>query len=224
MTYAIEAAGLVKRYGDAVALDGVDLRVPAGQVVAVLGAAGAGKTTLARIVAAAVHPDAGWARVGGHDVTEEPALARSLLGSRILVLDEPATGLDGPGRDGTTVLLTTRHLAEAERLADRITVLDRGRVVAEGRPGELRRRIGGQILHVRPSVPADTEPVTRILAELTGLAPSRDPGTGLLTVPAADPMLISALVRRLDAAGVTADELGLRPPTLDELLLALTRR
>ncbi|MEV4516814.1 ATP-binding cassette domain-containing protein [Dactylosporangium sp. NPDC049525] len=242
MTYAIEAEGLVKRYGGRVALSGVDLRVRTGQVIGVLGPGAAGKTTLVRILATLVRPDLGRARVAGHDVTKEPARVRSLIGRRavrhgtgprILVLDEPTAGLDPAGRDevwaavrelaadGGTVLLTTRHPEEADQLADRISVIDGGRVVAEGRPGELRSRVGGQILHVRPAVPADTAPVSRILAELTGVAPARDPGTGLLTVPAADPMLLSALVRRLDAAGVTADELGLRRPTLAEILAAL---
>ncbi|MEV0570532.1 ATP-binding cassette domain-containing protein [Dactylosporangium sp. NPDC050588] len=201
MRYAIEAGGLVKRFGDAVALDGVDLRVTAGQVTAVLGPAGAGKTTLLAVLAASVRPDAGWTK------TATP----------VLLLDEPA---DDPDRAGT-VLFTTRDPAQAERCADRIVVLDRGRVLAECRPGELRRRIGGQILHVHPSVPADTDAITRILTELTGAVPACGAG-GLLTVPATDPMLLSALVRRLDAAGVTADELGLRRPTLDEVLAALT--
>ncbi|MEU0558131.1 ATP-binding cassette domain-containing protein [Dactylosporangium sp. NPDC006015] len=209
MRYAIEAGGLVKRFGDAVALDGVDLRVTAGQVTAVLGPAGAGKTTLLAVLAASVRPDAGWTK------TATP----------VLLLDEPAADpaddpADDPARAGT-VLFTTRDPAQAERCADRIVVLDRGRVLAEGRPGELRRRVGGQILHVHPSVPADTDAITRILTELTGAVPARDAG-GLLTVPATDPMLLSALVRRLDAAGVTADELGLRRPTLDEVLAALT--
>ncbi|MEV4141320.1 ATP-binding cassette domain-containing protein [Dactylosporangium sp. NPDC049742] len=205
MRYAIEAGGLVKRFGDAVALDGVDLRVTAGQVTAVLGPAGAGKTTLLAVLAASVRPDAGWTK------TAAP----------VLLLDEPAADPAGDLDRAGTVLFTTRDPAQAERFADRIVVLDRGRVLAEVRPGELRRRVGGQILHVHPSVPADTDAITRILTELTGAVPARDSG-GLLTVPATDPMLLSALVRRLDAAGVTADELGLRRPTLDEVLAALT--
>jgi oleandomycin transport system ATP-binding protein len=241
MTYAMHTEGLTKRFGDRVALDGVDLRVPTGQVVAVLGPAGAVNPTLVRILATLLSPHCGVARVAGHDVTTAPMRVRALIGQavtdatrpKILVLDEPTAGLDPHGRNrvweavrervagGSTVLLTTRDLEEADQLADRISVIDRGRVVAEGRPGELQRRVGGQILHVRPAVPADTAPVARILAELTGFTPARAAGTGMLTVPAADPMLLSALVRRLDAAGVTADELGLRRPTLDEVLAAL---
>jgi oleandomycin transport system ATP-binding protein len=307
MALAIEAQGLVKKYGDMVALDGVDLTVPAGKVVGVLGPNGAGKTTTVRILATLLRPDGGRAFVGGHDVIADPVRARSLIGltgqfasvdegltgrenlvllgrlldasrrdarkraadllerfeltdaadrpiatfsggmrrrldlaaslvghPKVLFLDEPTTGLDPHSRnevwdvvrglvaDGSTVLLTTQYLEEADYLADRITVFDHGRVVAEGRPDELKRRIGGQILQVKPTVAADGEQVVRILAELTGQAPVRDAGTGLLTVPAPDPMLVSALARRLDAAGIAADELGLRLPSLDEVFLALT--
>ncbi|MFF5209272.1 ATP-binding cassette domain-containing protein [Streptosporangium sp. NPDC000396] len=309
MSYAIRAEGLVKRYGDMVALNGVDLEVPAGKVVGVLGPNGAGKTTTVRILATLLRPDGGRATVGGHDVVRDPVRVRGLIGitgqyasvdetlsgtenlvllgrlldlskrdakaraaellerfeltdaatrpistfsggmrrrldlaaslvgrPQVLYLDEPTTGLDPHTRnemwevvrrlvaDGSTVLLTTQYLEEADQLADRITVIDHGRVVAEGRPGELKRRVGGQILHVRPTLPADLDEVGRILFELTGLTPARDVNTGLLTVPAADPMLVSALVRRLDGAGIAADELGLRLPSLDEVFLALTGR
>jgi oleandomycin transport system ATP-binding protein len=309
MTYAIQAEGLVKRYGDKTALDGVDLEVPAGKVIGVLGPNGAGKTTMVRILATLLRPDGGRARVGGHDVVRDPVRVRSLIGltgqyasvdetlsaaqnlvlygrlqnmsrrqakaraaellerfelsdvatrpiatfsggmrrrldlaaslvatPQILFLDEPTTGLDPHTRielwhvvrklvtDGCTVLLTTQYLEEADQLADRISVIDNGRVVAEGRPGELKRRIGGQVLHVRPTLPADVDAVARILTELTGAVPARDANIGQLSVPADDPMLVSALVRRLEAVGITTDELGLRLPSLDEVFLALTRQ
>ncbi|NUT43952.1 MAG: ATP-binding cassette domain-containing protein [Thermoactinospora sp.] len=162
-------------------------------------------------------------------------LAASLVGSpKVLYLDEPTTGLDPHTRNelwqvvrdlvagGATVLLTTQYLEEADQLADRITVIDKGKVVAEGRPGELKRRIGGQILQVRPTLPSDVDAVAAILAELTGHTPQRDENTGVLSVPAADQLLVSALVRRLDGAAIAADELGLRLPSLDEVFLALT--
>ncbi|MER6952253.1 ATP-binding cassette domain-containing protein [Nonomuraea sp. NPDC000554] len=306
---AILAEGLIKRYGDMVALDGVNLEVPAGRVVAVLGPNGAGKTTTVRILATLLRPDGGRAEVDGYDVVRDPVRVRGLIGltgqyasvdeglsgtenlvllgrllnlsrreararaaellerfelteaagraistfsggmrrrldlaaslvgrPRILFLDEPTTGLDPHTRnglwdlvrdlvaDGTTVLLTTQYLEEADQLADRITVIDHGQVVAEGRPGELKRRIGGQILHVRPTLAADLDAAARIVAELTGATPSREEHTGLLSAPAADPMLVSALARRLDQAGIPADELGLRLPSLDEVFLALTGR
>jgi oleandomycin transport system ATP-binding protein len=120
------------------------------------------------------------------------------------------------------VLLTTQYLEEADQLADRITVFDHGLVVADGRSDELKRRVGGQTLQVRPTLIADLDAVERILAELTGFEPARDNDTGLLTVPTSDPLLLSTLVRKLDDAGITADELALRLPSLDEVFLALT--
>jgi oleandomycin transport system ATP-binding protein len=309
VSYAIRAEGLVKRYGDMVALDGVDLEVPAGKVIGVLGPNGAGKTTTVRILSTLLRPDAGRAAVGGHDVVRDPVRVRQLIGltgqyasvdeglsgtenlvllgrlldlpkpaakaraaqlleqfslteaanrpistfsggmrrrldlaaslvgrPQVLCLDEPTTGLDPHARgevwdvvrrlvdDGSTVLLTTQYLEEADQLADSITVFDRGRVVAEGRPAELKRRVGGQILHVRPSLPQDVPPVTAMLAELTGTAPAQDGTNGLLTVPADDPLLVSALARRLAADGIGTDEMGLRLPSLDEVFLALTGR
>jgi oleandomycin transport system ATP-binding protein len=162
-------------------------------------------------------------------------LAASLVGSpSVLFLDEPTTGLDPHARNevwavvrklvanGVTVLLTTQYLEEADQLTDTITVFDHGRVVAEGRPDELKRRVGGQTLQVRPTSLLDLDAVQRILGDLTGVWPSRDEDTGLVTAPVNDPVLLSTLVRRLDDAGITADELALRLPSLDEVFLALT--
>ncbi|MEU5259596.1 ATP-binding cassette domain-containing protein [Amycolatopsis sp. NPDC021455] len=162
-------------------------------------------------------------------------LAASLVGRpRVLCLDEPTTGLDPHVRrelwqvvrelvaEGVTVLLTTQYLEEADRLADRVTVFDAGRVVADGTPDELKHRVGGRTVQVRPVVAEDMDATARVLGKLTGTTPARDFGTGLLTAPAADPMVLSTLVRRLDQAGLAAAELGLRLPSLDEVFLALT--
>ncbi|SES33947.1 oleandomycin transport system ATP-binding protein [Lentzea xinjiangensis] len=162
-------------------------------------------------------------------------LAASLVGNpSVLYLDEPTTGLDPHARnevwavvrklvaDGVTVLLTTQYLEEADQLADTITVFDHGRVVAQGRPDELKRRVGSQTLQVRPTSARDLDVVQRILGDLTGVRPARDDDTGLLTAPVSDPVLLSTLVRKLDEAGITADELALRLPSLDEVFLALT--
>ncbi|MEV6710480.1 ATP-binding cassette domain-containing protein [Lentzea sp. NPDC051208] len=162
-------------------------------------------------------------------------LAASLVGNpSVLYLDEPTTGLDPHARNevwavvrklvanGVTVLLTTQYLEEADQLADSITVFDHGRVVAEGRPDELKRRVGGQTLQVRPTSLRDLDVVHRILGDLTGVRPTRDDDTGLLTAPVNDPVLLSTLVRKLDEAGITADELALRLPSLDEVFLSLT--
>jgi len=152
----------------------------------------------------------------------------------VLFLDEPTTGLDPRSRiglwelirelvkDGTTLLLTTQYMEEADQLADKITVFDHGRVVADGRADELKRRVGGQTLQVRPTQLSDMDAVHRILGDLSGVRPTRDDATGLLTAPVDDPVLLSTLVRKLDEAGITADELALRLPSLDEVFLALT--
>ncbi|HEY3471829.1 MAG TPA: ATP-binding cassette domain-containing protein [Amycolatopsis sp.] len=162
-------------------------------------------------------------------------LAASLVGGpEVLYLDEPTTGLDPHARnevwdvvrglvaEGATVLLTTQYLEEADQLADKITVFDHGRVVADGRADELKRRVGGQTLQVRPTRLSDMDAVHRILGDLSGVAPTRDNASGLLTAPVDDPVLLSTLVRKLDEAGITADELALRLPSLDEVFLALT--
>jgi len=221
-TDAIEIAGLTKSYGDHAVLKGVDLTVPAGTILALLGSNGAGKTTVVRILATLLKADGGTATVHGHDVATDPAgvresisltgqfaavdeiltgrenlalvaqlrrlkdpgriadellarftltdaagrraatysggmrrrldLAMSLIGDpAVLFLDEPTTGLDPQSRievwntveqlagRGTTVLLTTQHLDEAERLADRIAVLHEGRIIANGTLEELKR-------------------------------------------------------------------------------------
>ena len=120
------------------------------------------------------------------------------------------------------MLLTTQYLDEADQLADLITVIDHGRVIANGRPDELKRRTGGQTLQVLPTLATDVDVVATILREVTGNEPIRDHDTGRLTTPVDDPILLSAVVRRLDDASVTADELALRLPSLDEVFLALT--
>ncbi|MGW7275018.1 ATP-binding cassette domain-containing protein [Streptomyces sp. NPDC054864] len=162
-------------------------------------------------------------------------LAASLVGRpSVLFLDEPTTGLDPHSRnevwdtvrglvaDGVTVLLTTQYLEEADRLADNITVFNHGTVVAEGRPDELKRRVGGQTLEIRPAQQHQVDTVAQIILGLTGELPARDEDTGRLTVPVLDPMVMSALVARLADADVAFDELGLRLPTMDEAFLAIT--
>ncbi|MBN6039774.1 ATP-binding cassette domain-containing protein [Amycolatopsis sp. 195334CR] len=162
-------------------------------------------------------------------------LAASLVGRpEVLYLDEPTTGLDPHSRnevwdavralvaDGVTVLLTTQYLEEADQLADRITVFDRGKVVAGGRPDELKRRAGGQTLEIRPALPVDGDRVSALLAELTG-RPSEMDEDGLITAPVGDPMVLSALVHRLREERIDYAELGLRSPTLDEAFLSITR-
>jgi len=304
---AIQAEGLVKRYGSTTALGGVDLTVPTGTVLGVLGPNGAGKTTAVRILGTLLRPDAGHATVGGYDVVREPGkvrgiigltgqyasvdedlsgrrnlimigrllgmgrpaartradellerfeltdagdriaktysggmrrrldLAASLVGNpSILYLDEPTTGLDPHARngvwdtvrnlvlDGTTVLLTTQYLEEADALADSIVVFDKGKVVASGRPAELKAQAGRQSLDVRPAEPGHLERVAAIVAESVGIRPTVDVVNAVVSAPVTDGSSMPVVVRRLDEAGIAVTELSLRLPSLDEVFLALT--
>ena len=307
MTLAIEAEGLVKRFGPTVALAGVDLAAPQGRVLGLLGPNGSGKTTTVRILATLLRPDAGRALVGGYDVTRRPMAVRSLLGltgqyatvdeqltgrenleligallglgaaerrrrggellervdlagdadrrvktysggmrrrldlavslvgrPRVLFLDEPTTGLDPRSRlglwtiirelvaDGTTVLLTTQYLEEADHLAHDIVVLDSGRVIAHDTPDGLKAGAGGQVLEVRPAGPDGLEATARLLAQLAGGSPVVDADTRLVSVPVDDPGLLAEAVRRLDTAGIGIADLALRRPSLDDVFLRLT--
>lgn len=306
MTYAIEAEGLVKRYGKTTALAGIDLVAEQGTVLSLLGPNGAGKTTTTRVLATLVTPDAGRARVAGFDVVKQSADVRRLIGltgqyasvdeemtgfenllllgrlldlsradakararellerfqlseaggrppgtysggmrrrldlaaslvgrPQFLYLDEPTTGLDPRSRgdvwdlvrglvrdEGVTVLLTTQYLDEADQLADDIAVIDQGRVIANGTAAALKAQVGEQSLEIRPEDPARAEDTVAILAELAGRKP--DLRNGLVTVAVPDPGLLTAVVRRLDEAGIRATELALRLPSLDEVFLELT--
>jgi oleandomycin transport system ATP-binding protein len=305
MGNAVLAEGLAIRFGDTVALAGVDLAVPTGTVLGLLGPNGAGKTTAVRILTTLLRPDSGHATVCGYDVVRDAHQVRQVIGltgqyasvdelltgsenllligrllglsrtrakrrakdllerfgltdaagraaktysggmrrrldlaaslvshPRVLFLDEPTTGLDPRSRldlwqivrdlvaDGVTVLLTTQYLDEADQLADRIAVVDHGRVIATGTPAELKSRVGAQPLVVRPSDPNDLPAVVGILGELSGAAPAVD-GT-LVTATVSDPAALPAVVRRLDDAGVLVAELALRDSSLDEVFLSLT--
>jgi oleandomycin transport system ATP-binding protein len=306
MTYAIEAEGITKRFGDTQALAGVDLAAREGSVLGVLGPNGAGKTTAVRILATLLQADAGSARVAGFDVATQPRrvrqqigltgqfasidedltgmqnllmigqlldlssrdarrraqelldwfdlggaahrvaktysggmrrrldLAASLVGRPAVVfLDEPTTGLDPAKReamwdvvqrlvtDGSTVLLTTQYLDEADALADEITVIDRGRVIAHDTPLALKRRVGGQRLTVRPADPAHLDQVRAALAAVSN-KPAEDVGRGALTVAVDSDAALAATVTRLHAAGVAVTELSLHLPSLDEVFFTIT--
>ena len=164
-------------------------------------------------------------------------LAASLVGRPpVLFLDEPTTGLDPRSRNGlwtvirelvaerTTVLLTTQYMEEADQLAHRIAVLDRGQVIATGTPDELKATIGGQVLEVRPADPADLERAADLLTGLIGSQVTVDPDARLIGVPMPDTAWLPVAVRRLDEAGIAVADLALRRPSLDEVFLALTGR
>jgi oleandomycin transport system ATP-binding protein len=308
MTYAIQAEGLVKRFGKTTAVDGVDLTVQPGTVLGLLGPNGAGKTTVVRMLATLLRPDAGNATVAGFDVVKDADQVRTMIGltgqyaavdedltgfenllmigrlleiprkaakqrardlldrfelseagnrstktysggmrrrldlaaslvatPKILFLDEPTTGLDPRSRgdvwamvrelvrEGTTVLLTTQYLDEADRLANEIAVIDHGRVIANGTAAELKAKVGGQTLDVRPTDPADLDRVSGIIHAAVGTAPARgieDPG--LLSVAVDDAQALPIVVGRLQADGIPVTELALRLASLDEVFLALT--
>jgi oleandomycin transport system ATP-binding protein len=309
MTDAIQADGLAKSFGATRALDGIDLTVPTGTVLGLLGPNGSGKTTTVRILATLLAPSSGRASVAGHDVIEEAAEVRTLIGltgqyaavddaltgsenlimvgrlldlggadarrrteellerfdlteaahrpvktysggmqrrldlalslvgrPQVLFLDEPTTGLDPRSRtelwsiirelvgDGATVLLTTQYLDEADRLADTITVLDHGRVIARGTSEQLKRQTGGQVLELRPADPAHLGVAADALASLSGGSSTVDPDAGLVGVAVDDASLVAAAVRRLDDAGVPIADLALRGPSLDDVFLSLTGR
>jgi ABC-2 type transport system ATP-binding protein len=303
---AIEAEGLRKSYGDVEALNGIDLRVPAGTVLGLLGPNGAGKTTAVRILTTLLPPDGGSARVAGLDVASEAAELRKRIGlagqyaavdenltgaenlemvgrlyhlpkgepraratellerfdlsdaaSRlvrtysggmrrrldlaaalvarppVLFLDEPTTGLDPRSRlalwktiegrvaEGTTVLLTTQYLDEADALADRISVIDHGRVIAEGSSDELKDQVGGERIDVTLESHDDAETAIAALAPVAAEQPAMS--DGVLAMPVRERKgAIAEAVRRLNEVGVGIDDIALRRPTLDDVFLALT--
>ncbi|MEU2255120.1 ATP-binding cassette domain-containing protein [Nocardia xishanensis] len=153
----------------------------------------------------------------------------------VVVFDEPTTGLDPRGRldmwrvigdlvdDGTTVLLTTQYLEEADLLADRITVIDRGRVIARGSADELKTSIGGDRLTVTLAPGQEAKPAMRVLAQIGVGEPSHDIGTEEVTVVVGDGSrtMVQAL-RRLDDAGVCVVDASVHRPSLDDVFLSLT--
>jgi oleandomycin transport system ATP-binding protein len=164
-------------------------------------------------------------------------LAASLVGRPpVIFLDEPTTGLDPAKRegmwdvvrslvgDGSTVLLTTQYLQEADALADEITVIDHGRVIAHGTPHQLKRVVGGQRLTVRPLDPSRSEELIMLLSGIAGaggrVPELSDRGSVTLGVDGDD--VLPEVVTRLRSAGITVDELSLHLPSLDEVFFTLT--
>jgi ABC-2 type transport system ATP-binding protein len=303
---AIVAEGLSKRFGSVHALDDVSLDVPRGTVLGLLGPNGAGKTTAVRILTTILRPDAGHARILGHDVVRDADAVRRTIGLAgqyaavdenltakenlrlvgrlthlapatiaertedllarfdladaadrpvktysggmrrrvdlaaalvhrppVLFLDEPTTGLDPQGRrdlwhvieelvaDGTTLLLTTQYLEEADRLASRIAVVDHGRVIASGTPAELKAALGATVLELTMPDGASATRAAEILAASGPKAPTRDGHTVELTTHDGARVVIEAL-RALDDAGLEPAALALREPSLDDVFLSLT--
>jgi ABC-2 type transport system ATP-binding protein len=305
---AVEATGLVKAFGATRAVDGVDLAVRRGSVYGVLGPNGAGKTTTIRMLATLLSPDAGSARVLGHDIVREADAVRGavsltgqlasvdedltgrenlillarLLGLKragareradelleafdltdaagrlvknysggmrrrldlaaslvvtpqLMFLDEPTTGLDPRSRNqvwdivralvaqGTTILLCTQYLDEADQLADGIAVIDHGRVIAEGTPGQLKASAGMGALRVRLLDPEQRPRAEHVLTQALD-AVHREPDPAALSAPCADADRAAEAVAALSRSGVRIADFSLGQPTLDEVFLALTGR
>jgi ABC-2 type transport system ATP-binding protein len=163
-------------------------------------------------------------------------LAASLMARpSILFLDEPTTGLDLPSRivtwdavrglaaTGTTVVLTTQHLDEADQLADRIAVVDRGQVIAEGTSAELKAKVGGERVHLAVAPESDLAVARDVLGRYADGLPQVDPAERMVEAPVVHgARRMPDIVRDLDAAGVLLDDLGIRRPSLDDVFLILT--
>jgi len=304
---AIACAGLRKRFGEKMALDGLDLTVPQGGVHGLLGRNGAGKTTTVRVLATLLRPDSGCARVVGFDVARQASAVRARIGlvgqhaavdeilsgrqnlvmfgrlyhlparaarrradelldqfaladagakpvrqysggmrrrldlaasfivaPRVLFLDEPTAGLDPHGRNevwqtiralaavGTTVLLTTQYLDEADRLADTVTVIAAGRVIAEGTPDELKSLAGGDRVDVTLREASDLYPAARLLRARLGTDMRRSDDRTLSVQVTDRRAALIQIIGSLEEAGITAEDIAVRRPTLDEAFLHLT--
>src|ERR671919_171623 len=247
---AIEASGLRKAFGKTQAVDGVDLAVRTGSVYGILGPNGAGKTTTVRMLATLLRPDEGEARVLGYDIVDEAGrltkhysggmrrrldIAASIVGTPgLMFLAEPTTGLDPRSRnqvwdilrtlvaDGTTVLLCTQYLDEADQLADGIAVIDHGKVIAEGTPAQLKASVGSGALHVRLLDPDQRPAAERTLSRALDVSVYLEPDPTALSVGCARPERAAEALAELSRAGIEVAGFSLGQPTLDEVFLALT--
>jgi ABC-2 type transport system ATP-binding protein len=162
-------------------------------------------------------------------------LAVSLITApAVLFLDEPTTGLDPRSRaemwvairslvsDGTTVLLTTQYLDEADQLADQLVIVDHGVVVDRGRPADLKGAIGNKQIELIVTDPGRVAHAAAAIERIVGTAPSVTPGSGRISCMAEGSAALIAALRELDALGIELDDVGLRQPTLDDVFLRLT--
>ena len=301
---AISASGLRKSFGEKTVLDGIDLTVQQGTIVALLGPNGAGKTTAVHLLTTYLRPDAGEIRIAGQDPAKNPQavrraigvtgqfsavdgyltgrenlmlmadlhllpresgrrrtaellerfelgeaadkaastysggmkrkldLAMTLVGNpKVIFLDEPTTGLDPRSRrtmwdiirglvaEGTTILLTTQYLDEADQLANRVAVLDGGRIVAEGTPAELKSRIPGGHIELSFADRVELDSAVTVLGETIG---RDDEGLTLQLAGDGRVSTLRTLLRQLDDANVDVESLTVHTPDLDDVFFALT--
>ena len=300
---AISARGLRKSFGEKNVLDGIDLTVRPGTILALLGPNGAGKTTAVHLLTTYLRPDAGEIQINGRDLAENPQavrrsigvtgqfsavdgyltgrenlrlmadlhllprdagrrraaelldqfelteaadkpastysggmkrkldLAMTLVGDpKVIFLDEPTTGLDprsrrtmwdiirGLAAAGTTILLTTQYLEEADQLAHRVAVLDGGRIVAEGTPAELKARIPGGHIELAFASRAELDAAATVLVP----AGRDDDALTLQLLGDGRVSTLRALLKRLDDADVDVASLTVHTPDLDDVFFALT--
>src|SRR5260221_7336057 len=299
----IETRGLGISFGHPVVLDGMDLGVASGTILALVGPNGAGKVAIAQILSTLIGDDCGEVRVAGHDPAHEPDAVRAAIGvngqfsavdnlltgeenlllmadlhhlgrsrgerraaalldrfdlvdaarktpatysggmrrrldlamtlvgdPRVIFLDEPTPGPDPRSRHtmwqiirdlvagGVTILLTTRLLEEEDQLADRVAVLDRGELVAQGTPDELKRRIPGGHIRLQFADASGLEAAARTLGEV-----ARDDNQLTLQVPTdGSVQSIKALLDRLDDQSIDVNEFSVHTPDLDDVFFALT--
>ncbi|KZS44214.1 caunorubicin/doxorubicin resistance ATP-binding protein [Paenibacillus glucanolyticus] len=309
MPYAIEARKLRKSYNGIEVVQGIDLRLKQGELLALLGPNGAGKTTTIHMLSTLLKPDAGSAQVAGFDIVKDArnvrkkisltgqfaALDEGLSGLQnlmlisrlygysaktarsiseelmesfglgeakdrtvqqysggmrrrldiaasivtkpdVIFLDEPTTGLDPQSRmqvwdivktllqQGTTVLLTTQYLEEADRMADRIAVIDKGRIIAEGTPQQLKASIGGRTLSITLTEQGDWHKIRALLNDEHGLRVWQGDHLRLYKIPVLEASLANQAIHTLMENGIAIEDFSLSEPSLDEVFLALTRK
>jgi len=305
-TNIVQAKGITKTFGKTRVLEGIDLNVPQGSVLALLGPNGAGKTTTFRILTTLLKPDSGTMTIGGYDVQREPDKVRSIIGvagqsisvdgylsglqnlmmigrlyrfSRrdaerraealierfeltqaahrpaltysggmrrrldlaasliaeppILFLDEPTTGLDPESRNttwkvirslvrgGTTILLTTQYLEEADQLADTVTLIDHGRIIASDTPAVLKNKLGGERLDIKLTYAADLARIP--LLRMKALPAEIEKGALSFAISEGEGGLkeVASILEQLIAAGVAVQDYAIQRPTLEEAFLQL---
>jgi ABC-2 type transport system ATP-binding protein len=303
----VVAEGLVRRFGDVLAVDGIDLRVTDGEIFGFLGPNGAGKSTTVRVLTTLLRPTAGRAWVAGHDVVAEADAVRRSIGvalqeaaldplmsgrellnlqavlhgiapvegreravkllqtvglsaaadrrvgtysggmkrrldlalalmhePEVMFLDEPTTGLDPNSRaalweeirelnaGGTTVFLTTQYMEEADRLCNRVAIIDNGRIVAEGTPRQLKAEIGDPTLRVALGPNTDRETVEGKLKGFGEPVPDTDEFVSVRLHGGAG--RVAEVSRALEEAGIAIEGLELHNPTLDDVFHQATGR